>query len=78
MARHIWQIANEIRASWQNIYFGARPYLDAMASLSSINDNYGLDSGRSVVLYFLANATTYRGPEARRLKAELKALAGVK
>lgn len=33
---------------------------------------------RSIVLYFLSNATTWRGDDARRIKAELKKLAGVK
>jgi hypothetical protein len=31
-----------------------------------------------MVLYFLANATTWRGEDAKRIKAELKKLAGVK
>lgn len=56
--RTLSQIAREIRADWKNIYFGAVPYLDAMQSLDSIRDNYGMDSGASVVAYFLANAST--------------------
>jgi hypothetical protein len=46
--------------------------------LTNITDNYGQDSGKSMVLYFLANATTWRGEDAKRIKAELKKLAGVK
>ncbi len=46
-----------------------------MFSLNSIDDAYGMDSGRSVVAYFLSNARSFRGDDARRLKAELKALA---
>jgi hypothetical protein len=42
-----------------------------MTSLNSINDNYGADSGRSIVAYFLANAPTWRGPFAKAVKAEL-------
>ena len=45
-----------------------------MHSLNSINDNYVLDSGASVVAYFLANARGWRGDVARRVKAELKAM----
>jgi hypothetical protein len=45
-----------------------------MAEMNSIEDDYGCDSGRSVVRYFLANASTWRGPAARRLKAELKGM----
>lgn len=48
------------------------PYLNAMLTLQSHNDTFGCDSGRSIVLYFLSNATTWRGETARRIKAELK------
>jgi hypothetical protein len=60
------------------VWFGARPYLDAMHSLTNITDNYMYDSGKSVVLYFLSNAATWKGEAARRIKAELKAMAKVK
>lgn len=76
--RSISTIAREIRADWTNPYFGAVPYLAAMQSLDSINDDYYEDSGKSVVLYFLANANTWRGEKARAIKAELKKLAGIK
>ena len=46
-----------------------------MATLDSINDNYMFDSGRSIVLYFLGNAQTWKGETAKRIKAELKAMA---
>ncbi len=72
--RSLSTIAAEIRKEWKNVWFGAKPYLDAMSTLDSINDDYGLDSGKSIVLYFLANASTWRGETARRIKAELKAL----
>jgi hypothetical protein len=49
-----------------------------MHSLDSIDEDYGADTGKSIVLYFLANAATWRGEDARRLKAELKQIAGVK
>lgn len=54
------------------VYFGARPYLQAMHSMSAITDAYGLDDGVSIVRYFLANASTWRGPVAKAVKAELK------
>lgn len=68
-------IAVEIRKDWgSKIYFGAKPYLQAMAMLDSIDDRYDYDSGRSVVNYFLANAQTWRGDVARRIKSELKSM----
>lgn len=73
------QIAAIIRQDWKpKVWFGAVPYLDAMGTLDSIDQDYGLDTGHSVVCYFLANATTWRGPVARAVKAKLKKLAGIK
>ena len=74
MTRPIKVIAQDIRANWNKIYFGAVPYLDAMYQLNSIDDDYYYDTGKSVVRYFLANATTWRGDKAREIKAELKAM----
>jgi hypothetical protein len=74
MARPIMVIARDIQADWKNPYFGAVPYLDAMRSIDSIEDNYYYDTADSVVRYFLANAQTWRGPVARAIKAELKAM----
>jgi hypothetical protein len=76
--RPLYEIAAEIRKDWKKPYFGAVPYLEAMSSLGSINENYGADSAKSVVLYFLSNASTWRGEIAKRVKKELKAIAGVK
>lgn len=73
--RPLSTIAREVRADWQKPYFGAVPYLDAMSGLESITDKYHLDDARSVVMYFLANAQTWRGENAKRIKAELKGLA---
>lgn len=77
-ARSLSAIAREIRKTWPKVYFGAVPYLDAMSTLGSITEDYGCDSGHSIVLYFLLNAATWRGPDAKRIKAELKKLAGIK
>jgi len=74
MSRSIRTIAKEIREDWKNVYYAAVPYLDAMATLNSINDDYYLDSGRSIVAYFLGNAQTWKGEVARRVKLELKGM----
>jgi hypothetical protein len=68
-------IAREIKADWAKVNYAAVPYLQAMQSLNSINDAYGMDSAKSTVLYFLNNAGTWRGETAKRIKAELKAMA---
>lgn len=74
MARPLHEIAREIRKDWKKPYFGAVPYIDAMASLNKVSDNFYLDSGESIVQYFLANAGQWRGEVARRVKTELKEL----
>ena len=76
-SRPLYEIASDIRNTWTQPYFGAVPYLEAMHSLDRIEDKYGYNSAKSIVLYFLSNAATWRGPEAKRLKAELKAIAGL-
>lgn len=76
--RPLFVIAREIRENWRPVYFGAKPYLDAMACLNSISDTYICDSAKSIVLYFLANAQTWRGETAKRIKLELKSICGVK
>jgi hypothetical protein len=76
--RSLSAIAREIKKDWKNINFGAKPYLDAMSTLNSIKDNYDQDSGKSIVLYFLSNAASWKGDVAKRIKAELKKMAAVK
>lgn len=78
MARPLYEIAREIRKAWTKVSPYAEPYLEAMESLNTIDDNYYFDSGKSIVLYFLSNANTWRGEDARRIKAELKQMAGLK
>ena len=70
--RKINEIAREIEKSWAKVNYAARPYLSAMHEVSSLSDKYFYDDARSVVLYFLANAGTWRGDDAKRIKAELK------
>lgn len=77
--RTLSAIASDIRKDWgTKVNYAARPYLDAMLCMDSVNDNYGFDSGRSIVLYFLGNASMYRGEKAKALKLELKKVAGIK
>jgi hypothetical protein len=72
--RPLYSIASDVRAHWPKVYFGAEPYLAAMSALEDIEEYYGLDSADSIVRYFLANAGTWRGEDARRIKAELKGM----
>jgi hypothetical protein len=74
MTRSLSTIANNIRKDWIKPNFAAKPYLDAMQSLDAITDKYYYDDASSVVRYFLANATSWKGDTARAIKAELKSM----
>lgn len=69
--RSISLIAKEIRQDWSKVNYAAKPYLDAMGALEKITDKYYMDSGASVVAYFLANAQTWKGEKAKATKKEL-------
>lgn len=71
-------IADEIYADYisrgKDVYYAAKPYVDAMRFLGTVDDYYGADSGDYIVRYALSNLTTWRGETARRVKAELKGM----
>jgi hypothetical protein len=72
--RPLYVIAAEVRKTWKKVNYAAAPYLEAMEQLNSIDSMYYADSADMVVRYFLANAGTWRGEDARRIKKELKAM----
>lgn len=74
MPRRISEIAVDITKHWPEPYYGARPYLGAMLSLSDLSDHYGADDAEDIVLRFLCNASKWRGPEAKRIKSELNTM----
>ena len=74
MTRSLSTIHREISNDWVKPFYGAVPYLDAMRHLDTMRDKYYYDDAQSVVVYFLANASTWRGEVARRIKAELKTM----
>ena len=72
--RPIYEIAGDIRSDWSKVSPYAEPYLEAMEDLDSVEDRYFLDSARSVINYFLANASGWKGDVAREIKKELKGM----
>ena len=70
------EIAREIKKVWTKPYFGAAVYINAMAEINSSDKHATLlvCDAESIVRYFLANASTWRGEDARRIKAELKSM----
>ncbi len=76
--RALYEVAEDIRRNWAKPNYAAVPYLEAMGGLLSIDDSFHLDSAKGIVLCLLANAGTWRGEHARRIRAELRSMAGVK
>lgn len=89
--RKLYEIAADVRKYWTKVgkagklqvrvpavNFAAEPYLQAMETLDGVDDTYGADDAETIVLYFLSNATGWRGPEAKKIKAELKEMFGIK
>lgn len=79
-ARPLYEIAEDILRAWReertssHTTYAARPYVMAMLHMSTVDDNYGAETGRECVAYALSNLSQWRGENARRLKAELKAI----
>jgi hypothetical protein len=75
--RPLNKIAAEVYTLWRthppspNVRRFAGPYLEALLSLRSPGDMYGLEYGDMIVVRFLTNAAQWRGEDARRIKAEL-------
>lgn len=57
---------------------GAKPYVEAMACLNTVQDKYILDDGGDIVARALCNLGGWRGETARVVKAHLKKLCGLK
>jgi len=73
--RRVRSIAAEIEADWPKISPNARPHLDLLHKLDDVHDTAANgQSGRAVVSFFLANASTYKGVKAQELKAELRTM----
>lgn len=81
--RPLHVIAREIISTWgplqgagqkNGVSRPAVPYIEAMLQLDKITDKYYEDDGKTIVLYFLSNASSWRGETARRIKAELKGM----
>ncbi len=51
-------------------------YLGALTHLTSIQECYDEESGKSLLLYALHNLQYWRGEDAKRIKAEFKAHLG--
>ena len=82
MARSIYEIAEDIRADYadrgKSVHYSAKPYVEAMLYLDTMQDSYFEDSAHSVMTYALSNLSSWRGETARRVKAEMREMLGLK
>lgn len=76
--RPLYKIADEIRKDWRPMCPHAKAHFQAFEGATSIDEMYMFDSVKGEVLRFLSGASTWRGETARRIKKELKAMAGIK
>lgn len=75
--RTLREIAADIRAAWgdklDTTGYAAKPYLEALECVDTVEDMYGQDKAVNLVRYFLSNAAQFKGDRARVLKEELRA-----
>lgn len=65
-------ISRDLQSQGKEVPYNLVPYLDALRQMDSADDVYGVESGKSIIAYALSNMTSYKGPTARAVKAELK------
>lgn len=71
------QVADLIRRDWgaaMSPY--AKPYVVALLQCPDVTSRYGAESAKDIVLGFLCNCSTWRGPVARLVKVELRRRVG--
>ena len=74
--RTLKEIAIEIKSDWRNPNVAAKPYLEVMGTLNTINDKYYYNSGKIIVRMFLINSRDWHGNKAKSIKSELYQLIG--
>jgi hypothetical protein len=72
--RPLHKIADEITSRWREPADEARPYIYGLRHLGTMDDKFGSDDAEDIVLRFLGNARGWRGEDAKRIKAELRAM----
>jgi hypothetical protein len=89
--RPLLDICKEIRKLWVDgtgvtkirqgaAGYGAEPYFGAMLAIATSGDDHAMyyeDTAKSTVVYFLSNAASFRGEDAKRIKLELRAKYGI-
>ena len=72
MPRPLHEIARDIAANWTTPSPHAKAYLKAMHYLIGIDDYFAAGNARRIVRCFLLYSKDWQGPDADRIKAELR------
>lgn len=65
------ELGDLIAKHWSKPDVAAKPYIEALQGASP-DGMYGVERSRDHAAYFLSNASSWRGDEARQVKAELR------
>lgn len=64
-------IERDLRLQGKPVPPAAKPYLNAMRSLATMEEKYIVEDAETIVRYALSNLSAWRGENARRIKKEL-------
>jgi hypothetical protein len=64
-------IERDLRSQGKPVPPAAKPYLNGMRSLTTMDDKYIVEDAETIVRYALSNLSAWRGDNARRIKKEL-------
>jgi len=70
--RPLFLVAEEIEKDWIDITEDCKYYIECMKELKRINNRQGFDSGKTFVVYFLAECILWHTSNSRKLKKELE------
>lgn len=76
--RPIKDIVADITTTWgaekvRTTGYAAKPYLEALSQVESVDEVYGDEKAEHLVRYLLSNLAQFKGAQARVLKEELRA-----
>jgi len=76
--RTLAEIAREIESDYRErgkpVHFSAKPYVDAMKHMGTMDDTFGYDDAEDIVIRVLGNLSSWRGETAQRVKRELRVM----
>ena len=72
--KHLETGKGKMPKPYKDKYIHAMAYIIPMGCLNNINENYGFDTGKSIVAYALGNLQIWKGEKAKAIKKELNGM----